>query len=252
MQIQVVSDYLEMSRLAARVVAEEISQHPRTVLGLATGETPLGLFQELIRLHRTQGLSFAEVKTFNLDEYIGLHPSDSHSYQYYMYSNFFRHINIRPENISMPDSLASDAQMECIKYEEKIRANGGIDLQVLGIGHNGHIGFNEPGTDFSQTTHVVRLAESTIKNNARFFHSQSDVPRLAISMGLGTIMKARKILLLAHGGRKAPAIHSLVCGPISQATPASVLRMHASVQLILERSAAGLIRAWGDAQPPNG
>ncbi len=241
MRIHIVRDYAEMSRLAARVVAEEITLRPRSVLGLATGETTLGLYQELIRLHWEEGLDFSEVRTFNLDEYIGVHPEDSTSYSYYMTHNFFRHINLEPANTFLPNSLAADIETECLSYEQRIDASGGIDLQVLGIGQNGHIGFNEPGTDFAQPTHPVQLADSTIESNARFFPSPNEVPRLAISMGLGTIMKARKILLLAHGSHKADAIYSLVCGAISPTTPASVLRLHLNVRLILEQSAARLI-----------
>jgi glucosamine-6-phosphate isomerase len=194
--------YEEMSRTAARMVAEEIRRKPSLVLGLATGGTPLGMYKELIRMHREEGLDFSEVITFNLDEYYGLSPEDEHSYHYYMHENFFKHINIKPENIHIPSGTATDIDKFCEEYDKEIQRVGGIDLQVLGIGRNGHIGFNEPGDELITETHVTILTEETRMANARFFGNLNNVPQKAVTMGLGTIMKAKKYCSSPVAGKK--------------------------------------------------
>ncbi|MBS3938832.1 MAG: glucosamine-6-phosphate deaminase [Peptococcaceae bacterium] len=238
MRIFVAKDYHDLSLEAAKVVADEIVQKPGIVLGLATGATPLAMYRELIRMHREEGLDFSQVITFNLDEYIGLPPANINSYRYYMFHNFFRHINIKLKNTHLPNAMAVDVDEACQEYEQQIAGVGGIDLQVLGIGQNGHIGFNEPGVDFALGTHRAQLDEATIADNARFFASRSDVPRYAISLGIKSIMQAKKILLLASGNSKARAIYELVHGAVSNATPATFLKLHHDVQLILDEPAA--------------
>ncbi|MBT9152060.1 MAG: Glucosamine-6-phosphate deaminase 1 [Firmicutes bacterium] len=238
MRIFVAKDYHDMSLEAAKVVADEIAQKPGIVLGLATGETPLAMYRELIRWHREEGLDFSQVITFNLDEYIGLPPENINSYRYYMQHNFFRHINIKLKNTHLPNAMAVDVDEECREYERQIAGVGGIDLQVLGLGQNGHIGFNEPGVDFALSTHLVHLAAATIASNARFFAAESEVPRLAISLGIKSIMQAKKILLLASGSSKARAVYELVHGAVSNNTPATILKLHQDVQLVLDERVA--------------
>lgn len=238
MKVKIVEDYAEMSRDAAEVVAAMVRQKPNAILGLATGSTPLGMYQKLVQLHREEGLDFSRVITFNLDEYYGLAPDHPASYHYYMWENLFRHINIRPENIHIPDGTAADVEKECKNYEARIRKAGYIDLQVLGIGANGHIGFNEPGTDFGSETHLIELTETTIQANARFFASEKDVPRQALSMGIKSIMRSRHILLLASGEAKAEAVAAAVEGPVTQMVPASILQLHPDVTFIVDQAAA--------------
>ncbi|HYE83357.1 MAG TPA: glucosamine-6-phosphate deaminase [Clostridia bacterium] len=242
MRIVIAKDYEEMSRRAANIVAGQIFVRPNSVLGLATGSTPLMMYRELIRTQGKEGLDFSEITTFNLDEYIGLSPENVNSYHYYMYSNLFGHINIKKENIFIPDGMASDIEKECGDYEEKIRIRGGIDLQVLGIGNNGHIGFNEPDIKFEATTHKVKLDEETILANARFFEDINDVPRYAISMGIKTIMHARKILLLASGAGKAEALGKALYGGITPEIPASILQLHPDAIVIVDEECAGYIK----------
>jgi glucosamine-6-phosphate deaminase len=237
-KIIVASDYDEISRLAADRVAELVRQDPGAVLGLPTGSTPLGMYRNLIRMHRESGLSFKNVTTFNLDEYVGLSPDDENSYRYYMYQNFFNHIDIQKQNINIPDGTAEDLEQECVDYENKILSAGGIDLMVLGLGNNGHIGFNEPSDHFPNATHVTELDDSTIQANARFFESIDQVPRYAITMGIGSIMRCRKILLLASGNAKARAIRGALEGPVTPLLPASILQFHPDVTVILDTDAA--------------
>ncbi len=241
MEILLCKDYEQLSRTAAEFVQREIEQNPRCVLGLATGSTPLGLYRELAALHR-QGLDFSSVTTFNLDEYLGLGPDHPASYCRYMQENLFQHINVPPENIHIPDGQAENPDQECWDYERRMAAAGGIDLQILGIGHNGHIGFNEPGTPFGQTTHVVDLDERTIEANARFFgHDLSQVPRRAISMGIKSIMRARKIVLLASGSGKADAVAAAAEGPVTPDLPASVLQLHPQAAVLVDAEAGSKI-----------
>ncbi|MBO3832079.1 MAG: glucosamine-6-phosphate deaminase [Candidatus Brockarchaeota archaeon] len=242
MRVIITENYEEMSRRAAKIIAEQIRRKPNSVLGLATGSTPLGTYKELIRMHREEGLDFSKVVTFNLDEYYGLAPTHPQSYHYFMFENLFNHININPRNVHIPDGLAKDIKAFCENYEEEIRRAGGIDLQLLGIGRDGHIAFNEPGASLMGRTTLVALAEETIKDNARFFKSEAEVPRLAITMGCGTIMEARKIILLANGEGKADAIAATVEGPITSQITASILQMHPNAIIIVDEAAASKLR----------
>ncbi|SHE88410.1 glucosamine-6-phosphate deaminase [Caldanaerobius fijiensis DSM 17918] len=241
MRIFITEDYKDMSRKAAEMVAWEIKNKPNLVLGLATGSTPLGMYGELVEMYKKGIIDFSNVVSFNLDEYIGLPADHEQSYHYYMHKNFFDHINIKPENIHIPDGCAEDLEEECEKYEEAIREAGGIDLQILGLGVNGHIGFNEPDTNIDTKTHVVQLAKETIEANKRFFHSADEVPRRAITMGIGTIMKAKKIILLASGENKAKAIRETIKGYLTTNVPSTVLALHPDVTLVIDRKAASLI-----------
>ncbi|EOD00097.1 glucosamine-6-phosphate deaminase [Caldisalinibacter kiritimatiensis] len=241
MKILIVNDYTEMSRKAANIVASQIILKNDSVIGLATGDTPKGMYKELVRLYNNGDIDFTEVKTFNLDEYYGLDKTNSQSYHYYMMENLFNHVNIKRENINIPNGMAESIEKECEEYERKIEEAGGIDLQVLGIGRNGHIGFNEPDLKFEAKTHLVRLDDDTIKANSRFFESIEEVPTLAISMGIKTIMHARKIILLASGEGKAEAIYKTVKGKITPEMPASVLQLHPDVTLIVDKKAASLL-----------
>lgn len=237
-KVIVVKDYEELSLRAARHIAKALRAKPNLVLGLATGSTPEGCYRELVRLHQEEGLDFSQVVTFNLDEYLGLPPEHEQSYHYYMRKKLFDHINIRPENTHIPDGLAEDPEAYCQEYEAMIRAAGGIDLQLLGIGRNGHIGFNEPGSPFDSRTRVVKLTETTRRDNARFFRSLEEVPIHAVTMGLATIMEAREILLLASGASKAEAVARAVKGPKTTELPASILQDHANCTFIVDEAAA--------------
>lgn len=237
MEIVVAKSYEELSRMAAELVAEQVTIKPDSVIGLATGSTPLLMYQKITKIHKESGLSFAKVRSFNLDEYIGLSESNPNSYHHYMWENFFENVDIMKKNINLPDGNAKDIEEECRSYDRKIEASGGIDLQVLGIGKNGHIGFNEPDLYFEATTHRVKLDEDTISANSRFFNSIDDVPRYAISMGIKTIMKAKKVLLLANGGEKAEAVYNAIKGRITPDVPASILQLHQNVVVLLDESA---------------
>ena len=243
MRIVIAKDYEDMSARAARIVAGQIYLKPNSVLGLATGSTPLSMYKELIRVHREVGLDFSEVVSFNLDEYIGLPITDEQSYYYYMYRNFFNYVNIRRKNIYIPDGTVNDIELECEKYDSSIQKEGGIDLQVLGIGNNGHIGFNEPDIKFEATTHKVKLDDETINSNARFFQTIEEVPKFAISMGIKTIMHAKKIILLASGENKAEVIYRALFEGITPEVPASILQLHQDVTVIVEENAARLLKS---------
>lgn len=248
MLVEVFNDYEEMSRRAARHVAAAIRQKPDLVLGLATGSTPVGLYRELVRLFRKGELDFSRVTTFNLDEYYGLSASHEQSYHYFMQEHLFRHVNVALERIHIPDGQATDIQAECARYEQLLAEAGWVDLQILGIGGNGHIGFNEPGTDFGASTHLIELAPATIQANARFFKSPEDVPRRAISMGIKTIMRSREIILLASGRDKAEAIRAAIEGPVTNQVPASVLQLHPNVRVMIDQAAAALLSHGGQGQ----
>ena len=238
MKIIKVDNYSEMSRKAANILASQITLKSNSVLGLATGDTPLGMYKELVNLYKKKELDFSEVKTFNLDEYYGLSIKNSQSYYYFMMNNLFNHINILPENINIPNGNTENIDKECIIYENKITEAGGIDIQVLGIGVNGHIGFNEPDVNFEAKTHLVTLDKMTIESNSRFFNNKNEVPTKAISMGIGTIMSAKKILLLAGGESKADIIARAVSGKITPEVPASILQLHQDVTIIVDKDAA--------------
>lgn len=239
MRIIIAENYQEMSNKAAAMVASQIILKPNSVLGLATGDTPLGMYKELIKLYNNKQIDFSEAKTFNLDEYYGIGKENNQSYYYYMMKNLFNHININKENINIPNGMASDIEEECLYYEKRIKEVGGIDIQVLGIGVNGHIGFNEPDVNFEAQTHLVNLDEKTIESNSRFFQSIEQVPTKAISMGIKTIMHAKKIILLANGMSKAEAIFQTVNGKISPEVPASILQLHQDVTIIVDKEAGG-------------
>ncbi|MFC2639142.1 MAG: glucosamine-6-phosphate deaminase [Mitsuokella sp.] len=245
MRIIFTDHYESMSEEAAKIIAAQLWLKPDSVLGLATGSTPVMLYQKLIHLYDTVGLDFSQATSFNLDEYVGLSPNDEQSYHRFMHENLFDHVNIRNERIFFPDGLADDAAAEGMRYEKAIEAAGGIDLQLLGIGRNAHIGFNEPADCFTRTTHKVALKGNTIAANARFFASEKDVPREAMSMGIGTIFQARHILLLASGAEKAQAVKDTWEGTITPAVPASILQLHPHVTLIVDREAGSLLTAKG-------
>ncbi|MBZ4662747.1 MAG: nagB [Caloramator sp.] len=238
MRIIVTENYDELSKKAADIVASQLILKPRSVIGFATGGTPIGMYKEIVKMYREGKFSFKDVVTFNLDEYYGLDRENPQSYYFYMMEHLFKYVDIDKNNINIPDGRAEDIEKECIEYEEKIEKAGGIDLQILGIGKNGHIGFNEPDVKFEAKTHLVRLDEDTIKANSRFFNSIEEVPTKAISMGIKTIMHARKIVLLASGKQKAEIIEKMVNGPITPDVPASILQLHPDVTLILDKEAA--------------
>ncbi|RDU37674.1 glucosamine-6-phosphate deaminase [Neobacillus piezotolerans] len=241
MKIIKVADSTEMSKTAGEMIAEKVRANPEIVLGLATGGTPVGTYQYLIEDHRKKGTSYSRVSSVNLDEYIGLPKTDPNSYYSFMKTNLFDHLDINPEQTFIPDGSAADLEEECANYERKIAALGGVDLQLLGIGRNGHIAFNEPGTPFESRTHVISLAEDTIKDNARFFSSPEEVPTKAITMGIATILESKEIILLATGKSKAEALYSLVKGEVTEDFPASILQRHGNVTIIADEDALSLI-----------
>jgi glucosamine-6-phosphate deaminase len=241
MRIIVEKDYHAMSKKAALMVASQITLKPDSNLGLATGGTPRAMYDKLIEMYREDEIDFSEVQTFNLDEYCGLEADHPNSYHFYMNDNFFEEINIKKENIHIPDGSAEDFDKECRDYEESIKKARGIDLQILGIGSNGHIGFNEPAESLNVATEVVDLTEETIAANSRYFESESEVPKKAISMGMATILKADRIVLLASGKNKAEAIKKAVIGKISTQEPASLLQSHPQITILLDQEAASLI-----------
>jgi len=230
---------------AARFVADLVRKKPDCVLGLATGSTPLGLYRELVRLHREEGLDFSHVTTFNLDEYVGLGPAHPQSYRCFMQQNLFDHLNVRPERTNVPDGRALDFELHCRQYEQKIKDAGGIDLQVLGLGSDGHIAFNEPGSSLGSRTRLKSLAGETIRDNARFFGGEDKVPRLAITMGVGTILESRRCLLLAFGAHKAAAVQATVEGPITAQVTGSALQLHREVVGIFDEAAASQLARRG-------
>lgn len=242
MRLIVTKNYEEMSKVAAKEMAEDIKRNPEIVLGLATGGTPVGMYKELIRMYNEGELDFSKVTSINLDEYVGLSGDHDQSYRYFMNTNLFDHINIDKNNTFVPNGLAENVEKECMAYDSRIQDMGGIDLQLLGLGANGHIGFNEPGEALSVGTHLTDLKESTIEANARFFDSIDDVPRKAITMGLGGIMKAKKIMVIASGEGKAEVVKAMMSGKITTEIPATMLQMHRDVILIVDEDAAKLLK----------
>ncbi|MCT4543066.1 MAG: glucosamine-6-phosphate deaminase [Vallitalea sp.] len=241
MRIIVSDTYEEMSKKAATIVAAQVNLKPNSILGLATGGTPVGMYKELVKMYNDDEVDFEDVKSFNLDEYYPIDKTNNQSYYYYMNDNLFKHINMKEDNINIPNGHAEDIEKECYEYDKNIYNSGGIDLQVLGIGTNGHIGFNEPDLTFESGTHKVKLDDETIKANSRFFDSIEEVPKEAISMGMKTIMQSRKILLLANGEAKAKIIEKMLFGEISPNVPASILQLHPHVIVILDKEAAKYI-----------
>jgi glucosamine-6-phosphate deaminase len=238
MKILVEKDYDMMSKAAGQIVKEEIAKKPNIVLGLATGSTPGGMYKELIKMHKEEGLDFSKVVTFNLDEYVGLDGDHPNSYRYFMNDILFNHINIDIKNTHVPNGKVEDLEQYCKTYDEIIQEAGGVDIQILGIGENGHIAFNEPDEALSVGTSIVKLTESTIQANSRFFDSIEDVPKTAITMGIGSILKAKKIILLANGKNKTKAIKELLKGDkVSTQMPASFLLLHPDVTIIVDEDA---------------
>ncbi len=241
MKLIVAKDYGDMCAKAARVFAAEVTLKPDCVFGLATGSTPVGMYQELIAKYAEGKLDFSRVRTVNLDEYAGLSGNHPQSYRYFMDHTLFDHINLPKEQTLVPDGMAADLQKECERYERQIRALGRVDIQLLGIGQNGHIGFNEPSDSFPDATHVTDLAESTIRANARFFSRIDEVPKQAITMGIGTILRAGKIVLMAGGAAKAETLYRMMFGPVTPQLPASILQFHSDVLVYADEEAASMI-----------
>lgn len=239
MRLVEVNNYEEMSQIACNYIIERLNSFEKPVLGLATGSTPEGLYRHFVDAYNKGDVSFRHVNTFNLDEYINLGKMDPNSYRYYMNKRLFDHIDIPKENIHLPNGNVPNSDAECLNYENKILQAGKISIQVLGIGLNGHIGFNEPGTPFTTRTHVVTLDESTRKANSRFFPSIDDVPTHAITMGIETIMESQEILLLVSGEKKADALNRLINGEVSEDFPASILQRHKQVTIIADAAACG-------------
>ncbi|MQR94718.1 glucosamine-6-phosphate deaminase [Fictibacillus phosphorivorans] len=238
MRILEVKDYHEMSSIAARIIIEKVQSKPDTKLGLATGGTPIGLYKELIQDYRSNGTSYERVCTFNLDEYVGIDADDSNSYRYFMEENLFAHINVPQSHIHIPDGTAEDLKAECERYDVELSQAEGVDIQILGIGSNGHIGFNEPGTSFYSNTHIVELDETTRKANARFFERLEDVPKQAITMGIASILKAKQILLLVSGINKAEVMKQLLTtDEVDEQLPASALKVHPDVMILADEEA---------------
>lgn len=237
MKLYRAKDYKDLSRKAANIISAQVIMKPDCVLGLATGSTPIGTYQQLIEWYQMGDLDFSDVKSVNLDEYKGLSKDSDQSYYYFMYHNFFKDINIKLENTNVPNGTEADSEKECARYNHVIDSVGGIDLQLLGLGHNGHIGFNEPDTSFATLTHCVDLQESTIEANKRFFANINDVPRQAYTMGITTIMQAKKVLLVVSGADKAQILHDVLCGPVTPQVPASILQMHGNIAVVADEAA---------------
>lgn len=241
MKIYKAKDYKDMSRKAANIISAQVIMKPNCVLGLATGSTPIGTYDQLVEWYNKGDLDFSEVTTVNLDEYKGLPHTNDQSYYYFMHQHLFDRVNIDPERTNVPNGMEPDAEKECGKYEELIRSLGGVDLQLLGLGHNGHIGFNEPGEAFEKETHCVDLTESTIEANKRFFASADDVPKQAYTMGIKTIMQAKKILIVVNGENKADIVERAFFGPVTPEVPASILQLHNDVTLVGDEEALAKI-----------
>ena len=241
MKIYKAKDYKDMSRKAANIISAQVIMKPNCVLGLATGSTPIGTYDQLVEWYNKGDLDFSEVTTVNLDEYKGLPRTNDQSYYYFMHQHLFDRVNIDPERTNVPNGMEPDAEKECGRYEELIRSLGGVDLQLLGLGHNGHIGFDEPGEAFEKETHCVELTESTIEANKRFFASADDVPKQAYTMGIKTIMQAKKILIVVNGENKADIVERAFFGPVTPEVPASILQLHNDVTLVGDEAALAKI-----------
>ncbi len=237
-EVIICQDKQEVAREGAKIFAKGIKEKPDVVLGLATGGTPVGMYQELIRMHKEEGLDFSKVTSFNLDEYVGLTGDHSQSYRYFMNDNLFNHINIDKAKTHVPSGMAENVPASCQEYEEDIKTQGGVDLQLLGIGSNGHIAFNEPGSPSESRTRKVGLTEKTIKDNARFFENESEVPREAVTMGIATILEAKRIVLLATGSNKAEVVTKAIKDSATTDIPASFLKNHSSCVFVIDKEAA--------------
>ena len=241
MKIYEAKDYKDMSRKAANIISAQVIMKPNCTLGLATGSTPIGTYEQLVEWYNKGDIDFSEVRTANLDEYRGIEHTNDQSYYYFMNDHLFSKINIDKNNTNIPDGTNPDAEAECARYEEVLKTLGGVDLQLLGLGHNGHIGFNEPAPEFEKETHCVDLTESTIEANKRFFASADDVPRQAYTMGIQTIMRAKKILVVVSGEDKAEIVAKAFFGPVTPEVPASILQMHNDVTLVADSAALSKI-----------
>lgn len=257
MEIIIVKDRATLADYAAGVIKKQIEQKPDTVLGLATGSTPEDTYARLVEAHKQDSLDFSRVKTFNLDEYLGLPREHDQSYYFFMHDRLFNHVNISPENVNLPNGMAPDPQAACRDYEEKIAAAGGIDLQLLGVGGNGHIAFNEPGSSLSGPTTIKSLTRQTISDNARLFFGgdEAEVPKFAITMGVGSILAAKKLLLIATGPGKAAIVRAFVEGPVTASVTASALQMHPDATVVLDEAAASKLEnieyyRWVQSQKP--
>ena len=249
MEVIIKESYEEVSKFSAEMIADIIRRKPRATLGLATGSTPLGTYKELIRLHKEEGLDFSRVVMFNLDEYVGLTHDHPQSYHFFMWENLFKHINVNSKNVHIPDGTAKDIPAFCRWYEEQIVKTGGLDVQLLGIGSNGHIAFNEPGSSLGSRTRVKTLDEKTRQDNARFFRNLNEVPKYAITMGIGTIMDARQLILLATGAGKAEAIEKTVEGPITAMVPATIVQLHPKATIAIDKAASSKLTREYPAEP---
>ncbi|MFB0829188.1 glucosamine-6-phosphate deaminase [Brevibacillus laterosporus] len=241
MRVIVSENYQELSKKAAEIMVEQIENKPTSVLGLATGSTPIGMYKELISMQQAGNVDFSQITTFNLDEYVGLTADHDQSYSYFMWDNLFSQVNIKKEQTNIPSGIFTDAKAECSRYEKAMEEASGVDIQILGIGHNGHIGFNEPAQAFTLSTHVVELASETIEANARFFSDISEVPKQAVTMGIGGIMKARHVLLLVNDKSKAEAVRHLFTGIIDPQVPVSILQLHPNLTVLVDRATAELL-----------
>lgn len=242
MRLIAAKDYNDLSRKAANIIAAQVQLKPDCVLGLATGSSPVGTYKELIAKYEAGELDFSQVRTVNLDEYVGLTADHDQSYAYFMRTNLFDHVNIDQANCNIPNGMATDSAAECARYDAVINAVGGADLQLLGIGPNGHIGFNEPADEFVKGTNKIALKDSTIDANARFFASREDVPTHAFTMGIGAIMKAKRVLLVASGENKAQAIKDCFFGSIKPQNPGSILQFHSDFTLVADEAALSLVK----------
>jgi glucosamine-6-phosphate deaminase len=249
MEVIVKDTYEEVSKLTAQMIADVIIRKPRAVIGLPTGSTPVGTYQELARMHKEEGLDFSKVVTFNMDEYIGLTPDHPQSYRYFMDTNLFNHININPMNIHVPTGNPQNVEAFCEWYEDEIVASGGLDVQLGGIGGNGHIAFNEPGSSLGSLTRVKTLDKETIEANSRFFDNPADVPRFAVTMGVGTVMSAKHVILLANKANKADAVAAAIEGPITAQCPASAIQMHPKATFIMDKAASANLKGQYGSEP---
>ncbi len=241
MNVKIFNSAQEIGIAAAKIIIEKIKENDTAILGLATGSSPIPTYNELVKAYNAGEISFKNVRSFNLDEYCGIPASDSNSYYTFMHENLFNHIDISESNVRVPDGNPVDVQLFCTSYDEDIKAAGGIDIQILGIGRNGHIGFNEPADEFTKGTYKVKLTESTIEANKRFFASAEDVPTEAITMGVESILDAKEIILIATGSDKAQAVHDMIKGEISPECPASILQKHSNVHVFIDKDAASLL-----------
>ena len=238
MLVEQFADYEALSDRAAALIEAQVRRKPDSVLGFATGSTPLGLYHRLIESHRARGLDFSKVTTFNLDEYVGLPPRHAQSYHHFMWTHLFDHLNVNPSRVYIPNGMADDVEVQCQWYEEQIERAGGIDIQILGIGANGHLAFNEPGSSLGSRTRIKTLTEKTVRDNARFFDDPDEVPRFALTMGIGTIMDAHRLLLLAGGTAKAEAVRAMLEGPVTAMVPATIVQLHRHAHILVDEAAA--------------